>query len=55
MKKHVVGILTRAFRHLGYFKVIFSALLKLPLVLRLRKKEIKEGRVSDEAIFQKYQ
>lgn len=55
IKKHITAILKRSFQHPGYLKVILSALLKLPLVLKARQKEIKESVVSDEAVFQKYQ
>ena len=55
VKKHITAILKRSFQHPGYLKVILSALLKLPLVLKARQKEIKESVVSDEAVFQKYQ
>ncbi|MDP3918224.1 MAG: glycosyltransferase family 2 protein [Candidatus Woesebacteria bacterium] len=55
IKKHIVGILTRAIKHPGYFIIIFMALLRLPIALKARRKEIKESIVSDEAIFQKYQ
>ena len=55
LNKHFASILKRTLKHPGYIKVIFSAILKLPLVLKERKKEIKESIVSDEAVFQKYQ
>lgn len=52
--KHIIAILTRALKHPGYFVIIFMALLRLPVALKLRKKEIKESVVSDEAIFAKF-
>ncbi|MBP9758718.1 glycosyltransferase family 2 protein [Candidatus Dojkabacteria bacterium] len=55
LNKHFASIMKRTLKHPGYMKVIFSALFKLPLVLKERKKEIKESIVSDEAVFQKYQ
>ncbi len=55
LNKHITAIIRRTLKHPGYIKVIFSALIKLPLVLKERKKEIKESIVSDEAVFQKYQ
>lgn len=54
IKKHVLAIVSRFLKHPGYIKVIFSALLKLPTVLKERRREIKECVVSDEAVFQKY-
>lgn len=54
IKKHVLAIISRFLRHPGYIKVIFSALFKLPTVLKERRREIKECVVSDEAVFQKY-
>lgn len=55
LDKHVFAIIKRILKHIGYIKVVFSALLKLPLVLKERKKEVKESIVSDEAVFQRYQ
>lgn len=54
IKKHVLAIVNRLLRHPGYIKIIFSALLKLPTLLKGRRREIKECVVSDEAVFQKY-
>lgn len=54
IQNHVIAIITRALRHPGYFIIIFMALLRLPIALRARKKEIKESIVSDEAIFAKF-
>lgn len=54
IKKHVLAILKRAFKNPGYFKIILFALLKLPILLKERRKEIKESIVSDEAIFSRF-
>jgi len=54
IRKHVAGVLKRLSSHLGYIKVIIVALLRLPLILKERKKEIKESKVSDEAIFAQF-
>lgn len=54
MRKHINGLLNRLFKNPGYFLILFMALTKLGLVLKLRRKEIKECVVSDEAVFQKY-
>lgn len=52
--KHINFMLKRAFAHPGYFIIIFMALGKISEVLRLRKREIKESKVSDEAVFSIY-
>lgn len=54
IRKHVAGVLRRLSSHPGYIKVIIVALLRLPLILKERKKEIKESKVSDEAIFAQF-
>jgi GT2 family glycosyltransferase len=53
-RKHIFEMFKRAFKHPGYFKIILLASLKIFDVLRLRKKEIKESIVSDEAIFSRF-
>jgi len=53
-KKHLSGLFRRAFRHPGYFLIIFIALPRLGLAFKKRKKEIKESKVSDEAIFTRF-
>lgn len=55
IKKHIVAILLRAIKHPGYFIIIFMALGRLGIALKARNKEIKETKVSDEAIFANYQ
>lgn len=51
MKRHFTGLLKRTIMNPGYLRIIFMALLRLKFVLKARKKEIKESKVSDEAIF----
>lgn len=53
-KKHINGILKRAIRHPGYFRIILMAFLRIKAVIRARKKERKESKISDEAIFQAF-
>lgn len=53
--KHLTAILKRAITHPGYFIIIITALSRLSICLAQRKKEIKESKVSDEAIFANYQ
>lgn len=51
IKKHIVAMFLRALRHPGYFIIIFMALMRIGICLKQRRKEIKESKVSDEAIF----
>jgi GT2 family glycosyltransferase len=53
-RKHLTALFRRILRHPGYIKVVFAALLKIKSVIRLRKKEKKECRVSDETIFDRF-
>jgi len=53
-RRHFVGLFQRIIKHPGYIKIVFRALIMLPLVLKARRKERKETKVSDEAIFAKY-
>lgn len=50
-KKHIRGLIGRTLRHPGYIKVVLAALGKIIVVIKLRKREIKESVISDEAIF----
>lgn len=54
IRKHIGGLFGRLARHPGYIKVVIMALARLGVALQKRKKEIKESRVSDEAIFARY-
>ena len=53
-KRHIKGLFHRLSKHPGYIKIVFAALPKLKFCLKQRKKEIKETKVCDEAIFVKY-
>ncbi|OGM03121.1 hypothetical protein A2115_03460 [Candidatus Woesebacteria bacterium GWA1_41_8] len=50
-KRHLIGLIKRCLGHPGYIRIVLAALPKLGAVLDARKRELKEGRVSDEAIF----
>lgn len=50
-KKHIFGLLKRVARHPGYLRIVFMALGRIKEVLRARKKEEKESKISDEIIF----
>lgn len=51
-RKHLGGLFSRALRHSGYIRIILMAIFRLPYVLKLRRKLVKQQKVSDEAIFQ---
>jgi GT2 family glycosyltransferase len=53
-RKHMVGLLRRLIMHPGYIKIIIMALMRFGIAMQKRKKEIKESKVSDEAIFARY-
>lgn len=54
IRRHVLGLARRVSRHPGYIRVVVSALFRLLTILRERRKEKKEARISDEAIFAKF-
>ena len=54
-KKHLSGLARRVIKHPGYLLIALTAISWLPKILKLRRKEIKESKVSDEAIFSKFQ
>lgn len=54
IRKHIVGLFARLARHPGYIKVVLMALGRLGIALKKKRKEIKESKVSDEAIFARF-
>ena len=50
-KKHLGGLGRYTLRHPGYLVIILNAIIKIKPVYMARKKEKKECKVSDEAIF----
>lgn len=54
VKKNLIGILARTARHPGYIKVVLMALGRLQVALKKKKREVKESKVSDEAIFTRF-
>ena len=54
VRKHIVGIFARLAKHPGYIRVVLMALGRLQIALRRKKREIKESKVSDEAIFGRF-
>lgn len=53
-KKHVLGLIKRMIQHPGYVRIFLMALMRIRPVLKARKKERKETRVSDEALFSRF-
>lgn len=53
-KKHLAGLTRRVSRHPGYVKIVLLALGDIRLIIKARKKEKKEAKVSDEAIFARF-
>lgn len=53
-RKHVIGLFQRLSRHPGYILIVLAALPKLKIVVKERKKEMKEAKVADETIFAKF-
>ncbi len=54
VKRHVAGVLMRLLKDPGYFIILARAFAKIGIALRARKKEKREGKVSDEAIFSRF-
>ena len=50
-RKHLMGLGKRLLRHPGYFIIFFMAFSKIRAIKRARNKELKESKISDEAIF----
>lgn len=53
-RKHLAALFSRMFRHPGYLRIVFLAILKAGSVSRARRKERKEATVSDETIFARF-
>ncbi len=54
IRKHVIGLLKRTLKGPGYTRIIIMAFSKIRLILKARKKEKKDCKVSDEAIFARF-
>lgn len=54
IRRHVTGLLARLIRHPGYIRIVLMAIGRLGTALTRRRKEAKESKVSDEAIFGRY-
>jgi GT2 family glycosyltransferase len=53
-RRHIQGLTKRVIRHPGYLLILAMALSKFRKVWRSRRKEKKEEKVADEAIFARY-
>ena len=53
-RKHIAALFTRMFRHPGYLRVVFLAILKVGIIIMARRKERKEATVSDETLFARF-
>ena len=53
-RRHLSGIISRIGKHPGYIIILIMALTKISIAHRLRVKEKKESKISDEAIFDKF-
>jgi O-antigen biosynthesis protein len=54
MRKHVIALLKKIISHPGYLRIVFMAKKRYGKMMDLRKREIKETIVSDEALFAKF-
>jgi O-antigen biosynthesis protein len=53
-RKHLVGLFKRLIKHPGYIRIVLMAFSRITPLLKARNKELKEARVSDEAIFSRF-
>ncbi len=53
-RKHLVGLTKRSILHPGYIRIVLMSLSKVGLILKARRAEAKEGKISDETIFQRF-
>lgn len=54
-RKHLSGLLQRVSLHPGYLRIVVMAFVKVAKIRKARRKETKESKISDEAIFAKFQ
>jgi len=53
-RRHIVGMLRRVIKNPLYVRIIILSLFRLSLTVKARKKELREAKISDEAIFAKF-
>jgi O-antigen biosynthesis protein len=51
LRQHVAGLFKRIIKHPGYLKILLMALLRVPTLIKSKRKIRKLLRVSDEAVF----
>lgn len=54
IRKHLLGVFARLIKHPGYLRILFMTLPRLRQTLKLRAKEKKESKISDEIIFSRF-
>lgn len=53
-RRHIGSLVRRCIKHPGYTRVVYMTLMRFPSIYRARRKEKKESKVSDEAIFARF-
>ena len=54
MRKHIIAVFRKILRHPGYLRIVLMAREKQAKMIELRRKEVKETKVSDEAVFGRF-
>ncbi len=52
--EHIAGLVGRIVKSPGYMRVVLAAIVKLPEIKKLRNKEIRESKITDEQIFAQF-
>lgn len=53
-RKHMVGMISRILKHPGYVRIVLMAMGRFGIAMKARRKEKKESKISDEAIFSRF-
>lgn len=53
-QRHLLNLIKRVFFHPGYLLIVLMAISKYSQIVKARKNEAKETKISDEAIFQRF-
>lgn len=53
-RKHILGLIKRTARHPGYLRIILMAMGRFGVAMAKRRREVKETKISDEAIFARF-
>jgi GT2 family glycosyltransferase len=54
LQKHILGVLLRTIKHPGYIIILAMAFSRFFIMLKARKKEVRESTISDESIFSEF-